>query len=48
MRDQDDALNTRLWQAGDIVCFDPDTVSDRATYTSLVPSVGYKLVMVNG
>jgi predicted amidohydrolase len=32
----------------DIVCFDPETVSDRATYTSLVPSVGHKLVMVNG
>jgi N-acyl-D-aspartate/D-glutamate deacylase len=39
-------------QAGadaDIVVFDPDTVSDRATYThSTTPSTGYDYVIVNG
>ena len=32
----------------DIVVFDPVTVSDRATYQSLVPSLGFDEVMVNG
>ena len=32
----------------DLVVFDPDTVTDRATYTSVVPSSGFRHVLVGG
>lgn len=32
----------------DLVVFDPEKVSDRATYDQLLPSVGFSEVMVNG
>jgi len=32
----------------DLVVFDPDTVTDRATYTELAPSTGFRHVLVGG
>ncbi len=32
----------------DLVCFDPDTVTDRATYARLEPSSGFRHVLVGG